>query len=50
MNGRLRVVAVAVRHGEDIAVEDTKLGVKGQDGVLTLVVFSAAAVRVGENP
>lgn len=43
------VVAVAVRHGEDVAVEDAELRLKGQDGVLALVVFPAAAVRVGEN-
>lgn len=39
-------VAVAVRHGEDVAVEDAKLRVEGQDGVFALVVFAAAAVGV----
>lgn len=33
-----------MRHGEDVAVEDAKLGVKGQNGVLALVVLAAAAV------
>lgn len=42
--GGLLSVAVAVRHGEDVAVEDAKLGVKGQNGVLALVVLAAAAV------
>lgn len=39
-------VAVAVRHGEDVGVEDAKLRVEGQDGVFALVVFTAAAVGV----
>lgn len=39
-------VAVAVRHGEDVGVEDAKLRVEGQDGVFALVVFAAAAVGV----
>lgn len=43
------VITVAVRHGENVAVEDAKLGVKGQDGVFALVVFPAAAVCVREN-
>lgn len=46
----LLVVAVAVRHGEDVAVEDSKLGVKRQDDVFALVVLSAAAVRARKNP
>lgn len=40
------VVAVAVGHGEDVAVEDAKLDVKGRDGVLALVVLPAAFVRL----
>lgn len=42
-------VAVAVRHGEDVGVEDAKLRVEGQDGVFALVVFAAAAVGVWKN-
>lgn len=37
-------VAVAVGHGEDVAVEDAELGAEGQNGVLALVVLPAAAV------
>lgn len=33
-----------MRHGEDVGVEEAKLGVEGQNGVLALVVFPAAAV------
>lgn len=43
------VVAVAVRHGEHVPVEDAEVGVEGQDGVFALVVFAAAAVGVGED-
>lgn len=46
----LLVVTVAVRHGEDVAVEDSKLRVKGQDDVFALVVLSAAAVGARKNP
>lgn len=42
-------VTVAVRHGEDVAVEDAILGVEGQNGVLALVVFPAAAVCLCEE-
>lgn len=38
-----------MRHGEDVAVEDAKLGVEGQNGVLALVVFPAAAVGFCEK-
>ena len=43
------VVTITVRHGEDVAVEDPKLGVKGQDGVFAMVVFTAAAVGLCKN-
>lgn len=43
------VVTVTVRHGEDVAVEDAKLRVKGQDGVFALVVFPATFVRLCKN-
>lgn len=33
-----------MRHGEDVGVEDAEPGVKGQNGVLALVVLAAAAV------
>lgn len=42
----LLVVAVTVRHGEDVAVEDPKLGSKGQDGVFALVMFTTTAVSI----
>lgn len=44
--GELLVVAVAVGHGEDVAVEDAEVGLEGQDGVFALVVLPAAAVSV----
>lgn len=40
------VVAVAVGHGEDVAVKDAELDVKGHDGVLALVVLPATLVRL----
>lgn len=45
----LLVVAVAVRHGEDVGVEDAELGLEGEDGVFALVVLATAAVGVCEN-
>lgn len=44
------VVALAVGHGEDVGVEHAEVGVKGQDGVFALVVFTAAAVGVCKHP
>lgn len=44
--GELLVVAVAVGHGKDVAVEDAEVGLEGQDGVFALVVLPAAAVCV----
>lgn len=38
------VVAVTVRHGEDVGIEDTVARLKGEDGVLTLVMFTATTV------
>lgn len=40
------VVAVAVGHGEHVAVKDAELDVKGHDGVLALVVLPATLVRL----
>lgn len=43
------VVAVTVRHGEDVAVEDAVLDVEGRDGVFALVVLTATFVRLWKN-
>ena len=45
----LPVITVAVRHSEDISVEDAKFVLEGQDCFLTLVVFTTTTVGPREG-
>ena len=41
----LPVITIAVRHGEDISVEDAEFVLEGQDCLLAMVMFTTTTVR-----